>query len=104
MYEIYFYLNLQTEAEAKGEHDIMNCQDVKRAVAGTMADFVPPLHANWLVLWGEEKDHDSMEVEFGDQVRLKTRGDSPLIGTNLVLQFCCFISYHTAGKFKNQTF
>ena len=62
----------------------MNCQDVKRAIAGKMADFVPPLHANWLVVWGEEKDHDSMEVEFGDQVRLKTRGDSPLIGTNFV--------------------
>ena len=77
--------DLQTEAEAKGEHDIMSCQDVKRAIAGKMADFVPPLHVNWLVVWGEEKDHDNMEVEFGDQVRLKTRGDSPLISTNFVL-------------------
>ena len=63
----------------------MNCQDVRRTIAGKMADFVPPLHADWLVAWGEEKDHDHIEVAFGDQVRLKTRGDSPLIGKNLTV-------------------
>ena len=63
----------------------MSCQDVKRVIGGKMAEFVPPLHANWLIVWGDEKDHDQMEVEFGDQVRLKTRGDSPLIGMKLHL-------------------
>ena len=61
----------------------MSCQDVKRAIGGKLTDFVPSLHTNWLVMWGDEKDHDHMEVEFGDQVRLKTRGDSPLIGRKL---------------------
>ena len=71
----------------------MNCQDVRRTIGGKMADFVPPLHADWLVAWGEEKDHDHVEVEFGDQVRLKTRGDSPLIGKTLSYRYCvCSLS------------
>jgi len=66
----------------------MSCQDVKRAIGGKMADFVAPLHSNWLVVWGEEKDHDHIDVEFGDQIRLKTRGDSPLIG----MKFSYFVN------------
>lgn len=86
MAEIYTFVCFQySEAEAKGEHDIMSCEDVRRTISGKMTEFVPSKHSNWLVLWGDEKDHDHMEVEFGDQVRLKTRGDSPLIGTKLYL-------------------
>ena len=69
-----------TESEAKGIHDIMSYQDVKSTFSGKLAEFITPQHANWLVVWGEEKDHDHVELEFGDQVRLKTRGDCPLIG------------------------
>jgi len=69
-----------TESEAKGVHDIMSYQDVKSTFSGKLAEFITPQHANWLVVWGEEKDHDHVELEFGDQVRLKTRGDCPLIG------------------------
>lgn len=87
----------QIESEAKGEHDIMSCQDVKRAIGGKLADFVAPLHADWLVVWGEEKDHDHIEVEFGDQVRLKTRGDSPLIG--MKFSFCDYNNVFTREVF-----
>lgn len=74
-----------------------------------MADFVAPLHANWLVMWGEEKDHDHMEVEFGDQVRLKTRGDSPLIGmknvyTSMSMVELCTLLYVDYKHVQDETY
>ena len=45
-----------------------------------LTDFVAPSHAQSLCVWGEESVYGHVEVEFGQSVRLKTRGDSCLIG------------------------
>ena len=37
-------------------------------------------HAQSLCFWGEEDDYNHVECEAGQRVRLKTRGDSILIG------------------------
>ncbi len=45
-----------------------------------LADYVAPSHAESLCFWGEEDQYEHVEIEYGQSVRLKTKGDSPFIG------------------------
>ena len=78
---IYF---LVTENEAKGTPDILDFAEVRRRIQTTLADFVPPAHAGTLCLWGEESTYDHVEVDYGQAVRLKTKGDSPFLGEHFL--------------------
>ena len=68
------------ETEAKGTPDILDFAEVRQRIQTALADFVPPAHAGTLCFWGEESTYDHVEIDYGQGVRLKTKGDSPFLG------------------------
>ena len=68
------------ETQAKGQHDILDYGEVCRRLHCKLTDLVRAEHSQCVVLWGEEEAYDHVELEFGQPVRLKTKGDSPFIG------------------------
>ena len=68
------------ETEAKGTPDILDFAEVRRRMQTALADFVPPAHAGTLCFWGKESTYDHVEIDYGQGVRLKTKGDSPFLG------------------------
>lgn len=53
---------------------------MRRRIQTALSDFVPPAHAGTLCFWGEESTYDHVEIDYGQGVRLKTKGDSPFLG------------------------
>ena len=49
-------------------------------VRSPLTDLEAPRHSHSLCFWGEEDTYNHVECEHGQGVRLKTRGDSLLIG------------------------
>ena len=70
---------LCVESEANGTPDILDFAEVSRRIQTALVDFVPPAHAGTLCFWGEESTYDHVEVDYGQGVRLKTKGDSPFL-------------------------
>ena len=81
-----FYLSLPPlynniiETEAKGTPDILDFSEVRQRLQTALSDFVSPAHAGTLCFWGEESTYDHVEIDYGQGVRLKTKGDSPFLG------------------------
>lgn len=73
-------MHSHTETEAKGSSDILDYSEVCRRLSSPLKEFVPAAHAHTLCLWGEERVFDHIELGHGQQVRLKTKGDSVLLG------------------------
>ncbi len=73
-----------SEPEAKGTPDLLTYEELKRRVQSSLADYVAPSHAQSLCFWGEEEQYDHVEIEYGQPVRLKTKGDSPFIGKSTI--------------------
>ena len=69
-----------TEQETKVTADTVDYQKVADLLRCPLSPLASPAHAGELCLWGEEGTYDHVELEYGQQVRLKTRGNSPLIG------------------------
>ena len=88
------------ETEAKGTPDILDFVEVHRRIQTALTDFVPPAHAGTLCFWGEESTYDHVEVDYGQGVRLKTRGDSPFLGENFRL-ICVQVYIHSLPKLYN---
>ena len=74
------------ETEAKGTPDILDFAEVRRRLQTALTDLVPPAHAGTLCFWGEESTYDHVEVDYGQGVRLKTKGDSPFLGESQRIQ------------------
>lgn len=72
------------ESEAKGTPDILDFAEVRQRIQTALFDLVPPAHAGTLCFWGEESTYDHVEVDYGQGVRLKTKGDSPFLGESVV--------------------
>ena len=68
------------ETQAKGQHDILDYAEVCRRLQCKLTDLVRPDHSQCVVLWGDEGTYDHVDLEVGQPVRLKTKGDSPFIG------------------------
>lgn len=68
------------ETQAKGHHDILDYAEVCRRLHCQLTDLVRPDHSQCVVLWGDEGTYDHVELEVGQPVRVKTKGDSPFIG------------------------
>ena len=66
--------------EAKGTPDILDFGELSQRIQSPLGGLVPPLHAQTLCFWGEEQVYEHVEMDFRQPVRLKTRGDCPLIG------------------------
>ena len=73
------------EEETKVAADMVDYQKVCHLTRSPLSDMVAPAHAGELCLWGDEGTYDHVEIEYGQQVRLKTRGNSPFIGEQLPL-------------------
>ena len=69
------------ESELKRSPDTLTYEQARDILQCPLTDHVTPGHAHSLCMWGEEELYGHVEVEFGQKVRLKTRGDSCLIGT-----------------------
>ena len=64
----------------KGTSDLLTHDEVIKRVHSPLVDYETPSHAHSLCLWGEDDVYSSVECEYGQGVRLKTRGDSIFIG------------------------
>ena len=64
-------------------------QKVCQLTHSPLSDMVTPAHAGELCLWGDEGTYDHVEIEYGQQIRLKTRGNSPFIGKQRLIFCCC---------------
>lgn len=73
-------LSSLTEQETKITADTVDYQKVVAIIQSPLSSLVRPTHSGELCLWGEEDAYNHVEMEYGQQIRLKTRGDSPLIG------------------------
>ena len=69
-----------TEQETKVTADTVDYQKVVDLLNSRLSPLVRPTHAGELCLWGEEDAYNHVEIEYGQHIRLKTRGNSPLIG------------------------
>ncbi|XP_061426929.1 arpin [Lethenteron reissneri] len=69
------------KCEAKGETDRLSESELRRAVAQAKLDSVVGRHGpqGTLPFWVAEDDMDKTELELGDRIRIKTRGDSPFV-------------------------
>ena len=70
--------------EAKGTPDILDFGELSQRIQSPLGGLVPPLHAQTLCFWGEEQVYEHVEMDFRQPVRLKTRGDCPLIGRLII--------------------
>lgn len=77
------------EQETKVAADMVDYQKVCQLIRSPLSDMVTPAHAGELCLWGDEGTYDHVEIEYGQQIRLKTRGNSPFIGNQLLIFCCC---------------
>lgn len=73
------YLHSSYKMEAKGTPDILDFGELSQRIQSPLGGLVPPLHAQTLCFWGEEQVYEHVEMDFRQPVRLKTRGDCPLI-------------------------
>lgn len=85
--------SVHTEVEAKGESDLLT-QDqlsalVNKAELVKITDKHRPAGA-W-AFWYPEAEMDKTELETGQDVRLKTRGNSPFICESVLLLSCLHI-------------
>lgn len=76
----HYFFHTHVETESKGMPDILDFAEVRRRTQSSLVDFVPPTHAGTLCFWGEESTYDHVEIDYGQGVRLKTKGDSPFLG------------------------
>lgn len=70
-----------TEVEAKGESDILSEAQLTAMVNKAELVKITDKHApsgTW-AFWYPESEMDKIELETGENVRLKTRGNSPFI-------------------------
>ena len=74
-----------SEQETKVAPDTVDYKAVVSLLNCPLSSFVTPTHSGVLCLWGEEDAYSHVEVEYGQQIRVKTRGNSPLIGQLLFL-------------------
>ena len=76
------YLMSSYKTKAKGETDVLDFKDLVEIIACEgLTDAVKAKHSRTIVLWGYEQVIESMEFDYGQSVRAKTRGDCPLIET-----------------------
>lgn len=71
--------------QAIGTPDVLDYQQVKERLQSPLMTLVTPAHAHTICFWAEEETYEHVDLEFGQAVRLKTRGDCPLIGEHLFL-------------------
>lgn len=67
--------------EAKGTPDTLDFAEIQRRIDSPLSKFVQPSHSQTLCLWGEEATYNHVELDYGGPVRLKTKGNTPFIGT-----------------------
>ena len=73
-------LSFVIESETKKSPDTVTFEQSRDLLKSGLSDLVAPSHTHSICMWGEEKVYGHVEVEFGQTVRLKTRGNSCLIG------------------------
>ena len=66
--------------EAKGSHDILGYGEVCKRLQCTLTGLIKVDHAQCIAFWGDETTYDHINLAIGQQVRLKTEGNSPIIG------------------------
>jgi hypothetical protein len=74
------YLHSSYKQETKVEADTVDYKTVMSLLHCQLSSLVTPTHSGALCLWGEEEAYSHVEVEYGQPIRAKTRGNSPLIG------------------------
>ena len=78
-------VTLLPEPEAKGTPDTLDFKGASQKIQSPLLEFVSPIHAQSLCFWGDEQTYDHVELDYGQSVRLKTKGDSPFIGKIYVM-------------------
>lgn len=73
------YLHSSYKQETKVTADTVDYQKVVDLLNSRLSPLVRPTHAGELCLWAEEDAYNHVEIEYGQHIRLKTRGNSPLI-------------------------
>ena len=63
--------------------DTVDYKAVVSLLECSLTPLVSPSHSGELCLWGEEETYSHVEVEYGQPIRVKTRGNSPLIGQSV---------------------
>ena len=81
------FLNSSYKKVESGGEDCLRYDDaVKVFQTGSEVDSWPgATHAHCVVLWWEEEHARSVEIDFGQKVRVRTRGEGPLIESLTVL-------------------
>ena len=74
-------LCFSVETEEKGKSDRLSFEEVVSHVSHGNLDRLSSKHNKdgCVGLWAEEQQLDKIELENGDTVRLKTKGDCPLL-------------------------
>ena len=68
------------ESVLKDTPDLLKYKEVVDRVESPLVAMETPKHSQMVCFWGEEDTYGHVECEYGQGVRLKTRGDSVLIG------------------------
>lgn len=81
------YLNSSYKQTESGGEDVLTYKDAAELLrTGTDIDtWSTPKHSHCLVLWSSEDAIKDVEIEFGQRVRVRTRGNGPLIESITVL-------------------
>lgn len=73
------YLHSSYKQETKVTADTVDYRKVISLLYCPLSPLATPTHSGGLCLWGEEDTYSHIDVEYGQPIRLKTRGNSPLI-------------------------
>ncbi len=81
---LYFFI---VEVEAKGQTDKLSNKEIQKLLTMPALTAVTgmPSKGDCVRLWIEEKTLESIELDDGDEVRVKTHGNGPFIGKFLLI-------------------
>ena len=69
----------------KSASDVLSFEDVYQSLPPLLVKLFPTAHSHTLCFLGDDETYDHLDFQFGQSVRLKTKGDSPFVGNGITV-------------------